>query len=245
VVVTMKSVFLAIGGFVLIAPSVTARADGPTDRSGYQPTLSWSGCYVGVHVGSGWGADSWNEPPPDVREFASHRLSGWLGGGQIGCDVQRGSWVFGAEAQVSWANIDGSSAMPAHERQVGVPSLGPITLSSRVDSLGTITGRVGYTSGMYLFYAKGGAAWARDRFSGTEGSAFFIDEAQVRWGWTIGGGLEYRLSGNWSVRAEYNFLDFGMRNVTSTDLIFGPPFVTSADIDQYIHTATIGINYRF
>ena len=70
---------------------------------------TWTGCYVGGHVGGGWGHKSWRDVTLGGAEFASHGVTGWLGGFQIGCDYQAGAWVYGVEAQAGWAGLFGDS----------------------------------------------------------------------------------------------------------------------------------------
>ena len=80
------------------------------------PHFSWTGCYVGAHVGGGWGqkdfADDFFTPASGLTNASSPQAntSGWLGGGQVGCDYQFATnWVVGVEGAGSWADIKGSS----------------------------------------------------------------------------------------------------------------------------------------
>jgi outer membrane immunogenic protein len=212
---------------------------------GYQPpaykaiaappvAFSWTGCYIGGHLGGGFGNKRWSDPLLGGFEFASHDVSGWLGGGQVGCNWQYGAWVFGAEADASWADLSGSG--PNAERVL-------ITSRSRIDFLATATGRVGYAWDRALFYAKGGAAWAHDKFSDvTAVTGFTVDTAdRTRWGWTVGAGAEYAFAPNWTAKVEYNFMDFGKQ----TENFAGPLVAFRTDIDQYVHVVKVGVNYKF
>jgi outer membrane immunogenic protein len=112
--------------------------------------------------------------------------------------------------------------------------------------LATVTGRLGYAWDRVLLYAKGGVAFADEEHD----FGFFVDLLPVastgektRTGWTVGGGVEVAFAGNWSFKAEYNFMDFGDKDVGFTNQ-FGD-FVGSARIDQQIHVAKVGLNYRF
>jgi outer membrane immunogenic protein len=197
--------------------------------------FTWTGCYIGGHLGGGWGNKSWSNPAFGGVEFANHDVSGWLGGGQVGCNWQTGSWVFGAEADASWANISGDSLNTGRAF---------IDDRSKIDFLGTVTGRVGYAWDRALFYAKGGAAWAHDKFSDMSTlSGLTVDGAdQTRWGWTIGAGVEYAFAPGWSAKLEYNYMDFGKQTAT-----FAGPAIAAfnTDIDQHIHVVKVGVNYKF
>jgi len=136
----------------------------------------------------------------------------FLGGVQGGYDYQFAqNWVFGIEANYSWLDTSNSFSNSA---------------------LGSVTGRLGYTWGPALLYVKGGYAWADSEFTnGFTGNA-------GRDGYTVGGGLEYLFTQNWSGKVEYQYYDFGNSSfITPTFAIGG--FTN----DQ--HTVKAGLNYRF
>ena len=198
--------------------------------------FNWTGCYVGGHVGWGWGDKSWTFLPPSPaagRDAGSHDVDGWLGGGQVGCDFQFGNLVIGAEGSYSWAGIDGS-----HTGNAAQPLLNVVE-HSEIKSIGTATGRLGFASNNWLFYGKGGGAWVRDQFTVTNApSGGPFDERQTRSGWLVGGGIEYAFAPNWSAKVEYNFIDLGNKTVFART-----PAPT--DIDQQVHTIKFGLNFRF
>jgi len=136
----------------------------------------------------------------------------FMGGAQGGYDVQFSqNWVAGLEANYSFLDTGSNFANRG---------------------LGSVTGRLGYTWGPSLLYVKGGYAWADSRFtngfSGNEG----------RDGYTVGGGLEYMFTQNWSGKVEYQYYDFG--NVTP---LFANVAVAGFKNDE--HTVKAGLNYRF
>ena len=137
----------------------------------------------------------------------------FMGGAQVGYDMQFSpNWVFGVEANYSWLDTSSSFANRG---------------------LGSVTGRLGYTwGGPALLYVKGGYAWADSRFT----NGFSGDGG--RDGYTVGGGLEYLFTQNWSGKIEYQYYDFG--NVT-------PLFnnVAVAGFTNDVHTVKAGLNYRF
>jgi outer membrane immunogenic protein len=204
---------------------------------------NWSGFYIGGHVGGVWGDKDWRD---DVGvSLGSHDVSGFLGGGQIGFNVQSGNWVFGIEGQASWTNADGRHDTPT------------VFFTTEVKWLGTIAGRIGWAQDRLLLYVKGGAAFARDEHAvGTNVTIVFanttLNPGQVlwegdktRWGWMVGAGLEYGLSPNWSAKIEYNYMDFGDKDITFHTVAPLPPLTTVFNIDQRMHVVKAGINYRF
>ena len=152
-----------------VAPAMAAdmRTRAPVYKAPQPvPVHSWTGCYIGGNVGYGRSRPSLIDPPEGVVDgstavdLGSHTADGFVAGGQIGCDYQTGSWVFGIQGMADWADLDGSRPLPAaftFDARNGV--------FSKVSWFATLTGRIGYTvqPGL-LAYVKGGAAWVRDEF---------------------------------------------------------------------------------
>lgn len=200
------------------------------------PSYSWTGCYVGVHVGGGWGEKHWANT--SGLDEGTSDIGGVLGGGQVGCDYQTGPWVFGGEGNVSWADLTGEHRDP-------VPVFNNQVLHSEVDWLATLTGRVGYAINNTLFYVKGGGAWAGDKFwDVADGVGTIANASETRSGWIVGGGVEYGFAPRWSAKAEYNYLDFGTDRVTLICPGCTAGFFNK-DITQHIHIVKVGANYRF
>jgi outer membrane immunogenic protein len=219
--------------------SVASAADLPVKAPIYKApaavaVYNWSGCYVGGNVGLGWAHKDWFDPQVPADE-GSNTSTGILGGGQIGCDYQTGQFVFGVQGMFDWADLDGS------HQYTSIPS---VIDHSKVSSLATLTGRIGYAvQPAALIYLKGGAAWVRDTFTETAPFVGYPGEAKVtRSGWIIGGGVEYRFMPNWSAFVEYNYMDFGSR--TST-LVYANATTYDYSIKQDVQTVLVGVNYRF
>jgi outer membrane immunogenic protein len=245
---------LLFGSVVLVAAIAAApatAADMRTRAPVYKapqpaPVHGWTGCYIGGNVGYGWARQDFIDPPEGVVDgstavdLGAHTADGVVGGGQIGCDYQTGPWVIGVQGMFDWANLEGSGPLPAaftFDARNGV--------FSNVSWFATLTGRIGYTvQPGVLAYVKGGAAWVRDEFRVNTDSGIINWRANVtRSGWTIGGGLEWMFAPQWSLFAEYNYMDFGSFNATFVPnlLVFRP----SVEISQDVQTVLIGINYRF
>jgi outer membrane immunogenic protein len=121
------------------------------------------------------------------------------------------------------------------------------TAHAQTDWIASVTGRLGFTWDRVMLYAKGGAAWAWDKYS-ADLPAFdeHIATTVTRPGWTVGGGVEWAFWDNWSAKVEYDFYDFGTRNLTFPGTIFGvPEVVPGVNIEKTISTVKFGINYRF
>ncbi len=201
---------------------------------------TWTGFYVGVHVGAGWGTKEvtlTNTPPPllFINEN-NYAINGFLGGGQVGVNYQFGQWVVGAEAQFSWADLDGKGTC-------NVILIALNNCHTKADFIGTIAARLGFAVDRALVYVKGGGAWVHDKYDISFAVTPFtnVHVEDTRWGWMFGTGVEYAFTGNWSAKVEYNFMDFGTKTYLFPGII-GNDFV---DIRERIHLVKFGLNYRF
>jgi len=236
-------------GTLLPARALLA-ADMPVKARPPAPAYyDWSGVYVGVHAGYGGGMTDWNDQGFD---FAAR---GFLGGGQVGINKQIASMVFGLELDGSWANFNGSQTFSFGGPIIGFQSVGSAT--SKIDGFVTLAGRAGLAADRWFVYAKGGMAFAHEKHSFSVLStafgvsdSFAVSGSEGRWGPMVGFGTEYALGNNWSVKAEYDYMNFGSRTprLTGTDTTGGvtSPITIDAQIDQAaIHVAKVGVNYRF
>jgi outer membrane immunogenic protein len=201
------------------------------------PPWTWTGCYVGAHIGSGWGNKVWEDQGDDISDNTSYGTVGFLGGAQIGCDYQ---WwdhiVIGAEGTWSGTNIKGSGSLPFEGD--------PTTIRTKIDWLATLTGRVGFTAAeRTLIYGKAGVAWANETHTQRELDGALVDAQSItanRVGWLVGAGVEYAITKAWTAKLEYNYIDFGTKTVLFNLLADDP-----ASVNQQLHTIKFGVNYRF
>ena len=194
------------------------------------PVFNWTGIYFGGHLGGGFAGSSWNDPTAAAGngDFSSW---GFLGGAQVGGNLQLNRLVLGVEGDFSWTSI----------KNKGTDSLGS-ALNTSVPWTSTVTGRVGAAFDRLLLYGKGGLALAQDQSSITDTSGNSSSTSLLRTGWTAGAGLEYALDGNWSAKIEYDYLGFG-----SQALNFNTPVLSSVTSNATLNVQEIkaGINFRF
>jgi outer membrane immunogenic protein len=205
------------------------------------PAFTWTGFYIGGHVG--WGqlegdatiADAVAGIPAGTVFGTSQ--NGFLGGAQAGFNWQVSQLVFGIEGQISWADLGKDVTVTG-----GLP-LTTANVSTDVNFVATVAGRLGVAFGNLLIYGKGGVAFldwdSKVAFSGPVSGSF--EKGETATGWVVGAGLEYGLTPNWSAKIEYNFLNF--------DAVHMPFNVggagTAIDRDLDMHVVKLGINYRF
>jgi len=219
----MKSFLLATVAFAALGMATQASAADLAARPytkapvAVAPGYNWSGFYAGVMGGFAWGDNG----------------NGGFGGGTIGYNWQApgSEWVLGLEADAAGGSIKDTETFPV----LAIP----VTGEDKIRALGSVTGRVGITSGPALFYAKGGYAWANNRLSFSALGMTFIDETKTHNGWTIGAGAEYMFARNWSAKLEYMYADYGSQRYLSA--IAAP----GVDIGLTTNSVKAGINYHF
>jgi outer membrane immunogenic protein len=194
--------------------------------------FNWSGFYIGVQGGGGFGRSTFDFAAAGVP----HNSSGGMLGGTIGYNWQASNWVFGVEADGAWARINGSSACPN-------PAF---ACRTTINSFSTWRGRLGYAWGPTMIYATGGAAGAHINArtvnlagvaqapSGTPTNGTELYGV----GWTAGAGIEYMFAQNWSLKAEALYYDLGRRN-------YGVDNGLVINSRQTGVVARGGINYHF
>jgi outer membrane immunogenic protein len=211
------------------------------------PAFSWTGCYVGAHVGWGWGRQNVTQQAASFSTGtgaanAALDSSGGLFGGQVGCNYQfAGNWVAGIQGDLAASDINGRADDGFNPDQ---------TIALKTDYIASVTGRLGITgitgltswNNQALYYVKGGVAWDRNRWDLHDATLFFNPSqiTETRTGWTVGGGIEWPFFTHWTAFVEGNYYDFGNGH-TFTDASTGNTFSTGR---QTIETVKIGVNYK-
>jgi len=243
---------VAFGALTAATPVVAA--DMALKAPPPAPSAPWAGWYIGVNVGGSFGRAT------DTSTFAggvpfsatSSRLDGVLGGGQIGYNLQSGSWVFGLETDIQGTGERGSA--PSSLSVTAITTLpAPVTTtgtlgdSEKLPWFGTARGRIGIAAiPGWLLYATGGLAYGQidsDTTFTVAGVSAINNFQRTRAGWTVGGGVEAWLGHNWTAKLEYLYLDFGSFSNTFTAIApFTPITLTSHVTDNVVR---VGLNYHF
>jgi outer membrane immunogenic protein len=249
---TLKSAAL-LALAAAIAPASAADVPVPVLKAPPAPVVidPWTGFYAGAHAGYGWGQKRFidNFPTFDGEVDADTQAKGGLGGLQAGYNYQVRWLVLGVEADFSWSGVNNKN-FPCF-------LFGDQVCSAEPEWFATLAGRIGIANGPALIYLKGGAAvvhdtytnlatcagsqpTSRDGISAACGTPFFAN--QNRFGWLVGAGIERFIAPNWSLKLEYNHMEFGGRSVLFED--GGGDFFTE-EIHQKVHLIKAGINYYF
>ena len=237
-----KSALLASSALLVLGASAFA-ADLPSRRAPPVyvppvPVFTWTGIYVGGQIGYEFGRDAFQYGGilPYVYG-AGYRPDGVVGGAHVGYNFSSQGLFGNLLGAGGVIGIEGDVNGSGYSRSVGV--IPGVTLSTRTPIDGSIRGRIGFAYDRALFYATGGAAFADLRNGYTNfGFPANVSIGHTRIGYTVGGGVEYAVTNNWSVRAEYRYTDYG----TYTDFPYGAVAVRHKETDNRVQ---IGFSYKF
>jgi outer membrane immunogenic protein len=265
----MRNVLL--GAFAL----VTAAAAGPAFAADLPvkamappaPTYNWNGFYLGGNAGTAWSGTltGYSGGPGSAAFFAANQFptglapgaGGYLGGAQIGYNWQISpTWLVGLEADIQGGNFNGNASVTTTSVNFGSFNT---SVEQRGNWLGTVRGRVGILVGPnILFYGTGGFAYGQTEASqSTIATGFTLatcpaalpcaaaSATSTRYGWTAGAGIETMVAPNWTVRAEYLYVDLGVLSVTATTPAFAPPVTFTSSNQFRENILRIGFNYKF
>jgi outer membrane immunogenic protein len=199
---------------------------------------NWQGFYVGGH-GAYLSSDTAYANPTTPTQS----LDGALLGLQAGYNWQLGNVVLGAEADVSFGNIKDA-----------VRDGNFLSYNGKIDTMGTVRGRLGYSFGAVMPYLTAGYAWANvEQGSSCPAAApfglcagtgpFTVGSNETMKGWAYGGGVEWAIARQWSLKAELLFIDFDTAHYTANIPNVGT-VTAPADLDVN-YVAKVGVNYRF
>ena len=210
----MKKFLLASVGLVVFGIASASAADLPRQRAmpakapAYVVSMyNWNGPYIGLSGGYAFGG--------------TNDADGGLVGGTLGYNYQTGPWVFGLEGDMNWTKIHGTSAC------------GGTTCETKNNWLATARGRLGYAmgpTGNILPYVTGGAAFG-DVENAVAGAGTVSD---TNVGWTLGGGIEAQISGPWTAKVEYLYVDLG-----------DSPTLAGQTSSFHTNIVRAGLNYKF
>ena len=205
----MKRLILAsVGALAVVtmmgsanAADIQRRQAMPAKAPAYTAPYNWTGVYLGINGGGGWGRSNFSAP----LATGNFNTSGGQIGGTAGYNYQVGQAVFGLEGDLDWSNINGSG------------TCGTLTCETKNTWLGTARGRIGYAFDRFMPYVTGGLA-----YGGVKNSATGLgDSTTSKAGYALGGGLEAAVSGPWTAKIEYLYADLGRTSApTGSDASF-------------------------
>jgi outer membrane immunogenic protein len=245
---------LASAALVLGASQAASAADLAVKALAPAPIATWTGFYIGAHVGAGWGTTESTltsatlAPAPPVAftlPIAQNSRSGFLGGGQVGYNWQTGWAVLGVQGDIAGMDVKGTT-----------PCIVVFSCTAKSDWLATVSGRVGaVVADRALLYVKGGAAWMNTTHSLSApaallggglglGTGALTSVESTASGWLLGMGVEYMFANHWTGFIEYNYIDFNTKSETLTFAAI-PGVSVNTDFRNKLSIAKVGVNYKF
>jgi outer membrane immunogenic protein len=266
----------AVGAMAAQAADLPTRKEAPAPVF-VPPPFTWTGFYIGVNAGGLWPSGSRSASLFDPNAgtdgaFISSgfpgglgsQSAGFIGGGQAGYNWQTGAFVLGVET-----DFDGTTLSKSFDN-VGTPFSGPgavaahllgdtLTVNGKTSLswLGTTRGRVGFVAtpdNRLMIYGTGGVAYGGGNsqfsvFDATTGSIFSGNPSSTRVGWVIGGGVEYAVTNNITIKGEYLYADLGSSKFTNAgnaaSAIAFPGVTVSGKFDYNASIFRAGVNYKF
>jgi outer membrane immunogenic protein len=261
----VAAIMLAASG-AAIAADLPRRNVAPSAPIFVPPAFTWTGFYAGLNAGYGFGDSNEakttgtqgfsNLIPPGIAPGALKvDGSGFVGGAQIGYNVQMNQIVYGIEADIQYVDNKKASGF------IGAPILGTqlnTSAESELRYLGTVRARLGFTPvDRFLVYATGGLAYGDVRSTtsvvGVQAPALAWagSKTETKLGYTVGAGVEYALTNNWTLKGEYLYYDLGKNNVAATGngavrsvaALNGVDYLSRVETKGHIVRA--GVNYKF
>jgi opacity protein-like surface antigen len=244
-----------VAGVTVHFGDLSASAAEPAGVGGYKdgpmsaPAVSWTGYYLGVDGGGGWGDSNtliFTDAVQGVGNPGSFDRKGGFGGIEAGYNRQGGfglgeSWVLGLETDFQGSEINNSFSRIAPFLVAGSTFF---DAKQGIDYFGTVRGRIGYAIGSALIYGTGGFAYGnvitKIRLANF-GFTNSLRDVGTETGYAVGGGVEYVFAPGWSAKLEYQYVDLGDQSLSSvaSDLT-----TDRTKVDNSFNTLRVGLNYH-
>ena len=199
------------------------------------PTYDWSGFYVGVFGGGGYGNHDLNNasgPNGNANSTVNYSSQGALVGGEAGYNVQTGSIVVGVEGDYAWSDIKGDDAFALGSND-----------ATRLRGIGTLRARAGFTVDRWLMFFTGGWAYGDLQHTNTD-PVLGVDQFSAnRSGLTGGGGIAYAMTDNLIGKVEYRYYDLGAYSRSGTPLT--PNGQLPFSVNNTYSVVTLGLDFKF
>jgi outer membrane immunogenic protein len=226
---------LAATAALAIAASTAHAADlpgrySPAPAYNALPVFTWTGFYAGLNAGYGWNVGDSRFYDPAFGAVKGRRSGGFVGGAQAGYNYQFGMFVAGVETDLQYAAVGNKGA-----------SYGTTYYPGDSDGFfGTIRARAGVAFDRALVYGTGGFAYGD--IGGNRGYDTLLgyhSGDEINWGWTLGGGVEYAITNNFTAKVEGLYVDLDTKdNYTLGGRV-------NVDRDAEFGVLRAGVNYKF
>jgi outer membrane immunogenic protein len=197
------------------------------------PAYNWSGFYIGLNTGYGFGDSTWSTPAS-----GSFAVDGAMAGATLGWNYQIGQLVLGIEGDYDWQNLRGSSNTGVCTLAASGGALSGCATSS--NWYGTFRGRLGYAMDRIMVYATAGGA-VSDIKASTAAQSW---SSNTELGWAAGAGIEGAITDNLTAKVEYLFTDYGNGSCTTASCSLNGA-ANTGNVKFYENMVRVGLNYKF
>jgi len=259
----------ALAPLLAIVPTATQAADLPV-KAPATAAYDWSGCYVGVNGGGGASGSRFTTTVDNGTHLApadaalvgtdgtgSLNATGFLGGGQAGCNWQSGRLVYGLEGDFDYFHSNPQLINGTNTLSDGMT---PFTVSHSLttDFFASVHPRIGVAADRDLAYITGGAAFTRASYTESYGDGNSVALTGVPMGtgtasaskslvgWTVGAGWEHAWTDHWTFKIEYLFSSFPTTTALGTIVdAAGGANALHGSADLVVQSARAGVNFKF
>ena len=247
---------LVLASFLVLSSSVFA-----------DDKVNWQGLYGSATVGRSWGHVSEGDGAgysenygPNNNNFTNGigaSMSGWGGNLKLGYNKQFDTALIGLEVGGTWQNSKSKNGVMDTQNNGSADTPNATFTKTKINTYETANVRLGYIfNDTYLGYVKGGAALGQIKRRLTDtGSGDWMDpnlsqkSDNSELGYVLGFGVEHKINDKWSLRADYEYVDFGNVNFNYVFVPYPSYDNNSASINQSnsIHFSNLsaGVSYAF
>jgi outer membrane immunogenic protein len=230
---------------------------------------NWTGVYVGINAGGVINASRYNLTPSgdyltDPTYSPNNSLwsdsgqfnnTAFTAGGQAGFNYQINKFlIIGIETDFNYNGLNKSDFVNRYVNDPDFPGPFMHTVKQKIDYFGTLRARLGFAPiNRLLLYGTGGLAYGHvsstSDVSFDDGATFVSGStSSLRLGWTAGGGAEYTIGKNWTIKTEYLYVDLGSQSYTSRNdcpVDSSCNYTYATNLKSREHVVRLGINYKF
>lgn len=225
----MKNKFLLLtAAFFISSINISHAADvvyNSPEAPAYDESSIWAGGYIGGQIGYNWAKTKLYGYNSDL----SANSNGFMGGIYTGYNWEfSNAYLFGLEGDINYSDLSQDTEIEIKDRDYD--------WNSRVEWEAALRARFGINYERWLPYVAGGLAFAGIKHNLTTGNTDIGTASHIAVGFTLGAGVDYALTNNLLLRAEYRYSDYGKKGIDDNDLV---------EAKLTTNNIRLGIAYKF
>jgi outer membrane immunogenic protein len=221
---------MSIRNSIGVAAVVAAALAAPPLAAQQASNSKWEGFYAGLNAGGLWQTTNTSITENNTFGGFNGQGGGFIGGAQAGYNYLVGPVLLGGEIDFQGSTLTQSISGGAGPSFIGA--------TSAIPWFSTFRGRAGYPLGSFMPYVTGGAVWGHQSLSGFDSISGPFSASNNFWTWTVGGGVEGKLTDQWSAKLEYLYMG-------TPDTPLSTPATTSINEHSVGNLLRVGLNYKF